>query len=499
MYKTILRIFSVVILCLPSLLSCSNDEEIGKNENLQISLNEEDVVIEIGKSTRLVAGFSPSDAQNKAHTWTSANPLVATVDETGSVSGVSVGSTIITATALANHATASCTVHVVNKIVPVTSITLNSKEETIPIGEATQLSATVLPSTATDKKVTWSSSSPEVAMVDANGLVVGASVGSANITASAGGKSAICAVTVTERQVDFSKITFRIEADRAFHISGTVTPIGVAISEIGVCLSKETTPTIETNRHILSTSDTKIDKEINGLEPNTTYYVRMYAKADNEIYYGKTEAIKVPDELTTHFKLEENYYSEFNGHKEYQLRISTPDVEGYDCSFCYGVAPHPEITDNIAQHTNGVDRTTITLKNLLGATKYYIRAYSLKGGKPIYHPGEACFSTIGEGTKLSATFLNNSHLAQPWEYKIEYTLIEKGTYKITVSSFYGAKMGKSLDDINSGLLYVTDGSGHIYLSMKHWANYGKWSGASTITFENIDTGTYYKIQVGDQN
>ena len=245
----------LMLSCVVSFSSCGDDDDAGTLEqDLVINLSKEHEVVEIGKTIQLVAGFSPSDAPNKAHTWTSEDPQIATVDETGKVMGVSVGTTKITVTALANKATATCEIEVVDKIIAVTSVTLNSKEETISIGSATQLTATVSPTTATDQNVVWTSSNNSVAIVNEDGLVKGLSVGSANITASAGGKSAVCAVTVTEKSVDFSNVKFTVQVDGSLLVSGTVKPIGVNVSEIGVCFSTETTPTIENNKHILTTT-----------------------------------------------------------------------------------------------------------------------------------------------------------------------------------------------------------------------------------------------------
>jgi uncharacterized protein YjdB len=67
------------------------------------------------------------------------------------------------------------------------------------VGDTVTLTATVIPSTATNKAVTWSSSAEGVATVE-NGVVTGVSAGSATITVTTvdGGKTDTCAVTVTE-------------------------------------------------------------------------------------------------------------------------------------------------------------------------------------------------------------------------------------------------------------------------------------------------------------
>ena len=81
----------------------------------------------------------------------------------------------------------------------VESISLNESSLSIKAGEWSQLTATVSPSTATEKTVSWSSSNTDVATVDFKGIVSGVSAGTATITAwsSDGQKSATCNVTVS--------------------------------------------------------------------------------------------------------------------------------------------------------------------------------------------------------------------------------------------------------------------------------------------------------------
>ena len=80
--------------------------------------------------------------------------------------------------------------------VAVTSITLSESSITLVAGgEAATLTATVMPDNATDKTVTWTSSDTNVATVE-DGVVTPVAEGTATITASAGGKSAQCKLTV---------------------------------------------------------------------------------------------------------------------------------------------------------------------------------------------------------------------------------------------------------------------------------------------------------------
>lgn len=90
-------------------------------------------------------------------------------------------------------------VYVEEADIPVTDISLNRTWLTLTKGETAGLTATVSPSNATDKDVTWISSDTAIATV-ADGTVTAVAPGTATITATAGGKSATCTVTVTAAQ-----------------------------------------------------------------------------------------------------------------------------------------------------------------------------------------------------------------------------------------------------------------------------------------------------------
>ena len=82
----------------------------------------------VGQKGRFTATVSPSNASNKGLTWASSNPKVATVDQNGNLTGVSVGSTTITCTAKdGSGVKATCKVTVVknNTVVKVNKIKLN--------------------------------------------------------------------------------------------------------------------------------------------------------------------------------------------------------------------------------------------------------------------------------------------------------------------------------------------------------------------------------------
>ena len=98
-----------------------------------------------------------------------------------------------------NHGTTKVTlpeVPLTPEIVPVSAVRLSAETLSLTVGGSQLLTATVLPGNATDPTVTWKSSDDTIATV-VGGLVVGVSEGTANITATAGEKSATCVVSVT--------------------------------------------------------------------------------------------------------------------------------------------------------------------------------------------------------------------------------------------------------------------------------------------------------------
>ena len=160
--------------------------------------------VAVGKSFTLKAAVSPAGAANKKVTWKSSNTAVATVSSTGVVTGKKAGTATITVKTADGGKTAACKVTVVK---PVTGVKLDKTKATIGSGESLVLKATVSPSDATDKKVTWKSSNTKIATVSSTGKVTaGASAdGTAKITATTadGKKTATCTVTVRKPTVSY--------------------------------------------------------------------------------------------------------------------------------------------------------------------------------------------------------------------------------------------------------------------------------------------------------
>lgn len=116
-------------------------------------------------------------------------------------------------------------------VIPVTGVQIGSSSLALEPGETANLMATVLPSNATDKSVSWSSSNTGVATVDNNGKVTAAAAGSAVITVTTtdGGKTATCTVTVTNpaipvQSVSLDKTTLNLNVGENSTLVATVLP-----------------------------------------------------------------------------------------------------------------------------------------------------------------------------------------------------------------------------------------------------------------------------------
>lgn len=163
-----------------------------------VSLDETTLNMETGDRYTLQATVLPSDADDKSVNWSSSNESVVTVTNKGKITAVSAGQAIITVTTTDGGLTASCTVNVTQKVVPVNGIKLNYSELELSVGGSESLVATVLPTNATNKEVIWSSTNEAVVTVDENGLVSAIGAGDAIIVVKSvdGGYQDICTITV---------------------------------------------------------------------------------------------------------------------------------------------------------------------------------------------------------------------------------------------------------------------------------------------------------------
>ena len=159
----------------------------------EVRLNKTELKLANGRKTKLVLSVTPSDFTDEV-SWKSSDEKVVQVADTGEITAWSLGMATIKVTV--GDVSASCKVTVTQ---PVTSISLNITSLVLEAGDTQKLTATVSPSSAENKEITWSTSNEEIVTVDEQGLVTGHRKGSATVTATAqdgSGVSKRCEVEV---------------------------------------------------------------------------------------------------------------------------------------------------------------------------------------------------------------------------------------------------------------------------------------------------------------
>lgn len=195
-----------------------------------VSLDRTTLSMTEGDTQVLTATITPSNTTSKLVSWTSSNSSVASVDNNGKVTANSKGSVVITAKVLDGGFTATCTVTVSARTYPVTGVTLNTNELTLNEKESVQLTTTITPDNASNKKVSWVTGNSLVATVN-NGLVKAVNVGTTviSVITDDGQFIAQCTVTVISSnvpvtEVKLNKSSLSMMMGDVFTLEATVTP-----------------------------------------------------------------------------------------------------------------------------------------------------------------------------------------------------------------------------------------------------------------------------------
>lgn len=198
-------IFTCIAACTLIFAGCSKDDDDG-DKTVPVT----SVTITEGATYSLAvdgthtfrATVAPDNATDKTVSWSSSPATTLSIDaRTGTATGLAAGTATVTATA--GGKTATCTVTVAPNVVAVTGITLPADPVQLQLGGETtthQLVPTIAPENATNKTVNYVSSYPDVATVNAEGI----------ITAVAGGETVITATTADGEFTATSNVYVRV-------------------------------------------------------------------------------------------------------------------------------------------------------------------------------------------------------------------------------------------------------------------------------------------------
>lgn len=199
-----------------------------------LTLNAREKTIKVGEQFLLVATVLPSDSENRGVTFTSSDESIATVDENGLITGLKGGTTLIVVKTEERGLMATCTITVQEDI---TSITLSETETYVGKGLNKQITATILPESATQKKLIWTSSDNSIVIVDSNGNIHGVNLGTAIITATAqddGKVKATCKVTVINQstKITLNETTVRLMQEETFQLTYKIEPENSSVQKV---------------------------------------------------------------------------------------------------------------------------------------------------------------------------------------------------------------------------------------------------------------------------
>ena len=190
--------------------------------------------VNVGSTIKLKANIKPTNATNQTVTWQSSDTSIATVDANGNVKGQKEGTVTITAITNDGNIKATKVIKVtIKKAILVTDVTIDGPSEVVA-GNQITLTATITPSNADNKNLSWSSSDNSTATVDANGRVSGLKEGHVTITVTTedGGKTASKDIIVKAKPVNYTvTLTALVQA------TGATDQYEIAVSKDGQALT----------------------------------------------------------------------------------------------------------------------------------------------------------------------------------------------------------------------------------------------------------------------
>ena len=161
----------------------------------EISLSGIDDMLPKGTTKKLTVTFTPEEVLDSKVSWNSSNEEVLSVDASGNVRGVGVGTATITCNAEdGSGVTASKEITVVQGV---TALKASQGSVTLFEGQSITVSAIASPEDATNKKVSWTSKDSSIAKVDESGVITAVSKGKTTVIATAqDGSDKTCSVAV---------------------------------------------------------------------------------------------------------------------------------------------------------------------------------------------------------------------------------------------------------------------------------------------------------------
>lgn len=272
-----------------------------------LSVNASEITLYSGESFSISANVSPDNTYNKAVSYSSANPSIASVTSSGVIKAISAGTTSITVkTADGSNISKSITVTVKQYV---TAVSLTASASSIDVGSNTHLSVEIKPSAATDQSVTYVSNNTQVATVSADGKVTGKKAGTALITATANDRGTVSnSVLITVIQKATSLTLSSSEAvlytAETFTLSPSIAPADTTNQSLSYSSSDETIASVSNTGVVTATKAgeaviTVSTTDGSNLSASMNLTVKQYvtsivlSEGDRSLYTGEAFTLSV--------------------------------------------------------------------------------------------------------------------------------------------------------------------------------------------------------------
>ncbi|MBX4263958.1 Ig-like domain-containing protein [Clostridium estertheticum] len=211
----------------------------------------------VGTPFTLTTVINPSNAVNKAVTWSSSNENIAVVSATGVVTPIAEGVTLIIATTVDRGIMDACVVNVTKQ--DIAKMTLNKNSATLKIKSTLALKPDILPTNASNKTIIWSSGNEDVASVSDDGIVTAIKAGTAGIIGrSVEGNHLVYCIVYVPEQVDNiilnqNSLKFKL-GDSSVNLSAVVMPENQKVKRVTWTSSNPMVANVDSNGRVTPTS-----------------------------------------------------------------------------------------------------------------------------------------------------------------------------------------------------------------------------------------------------
>ena len=474
-----------------------------------VTLDKTELELVEGESAQLTATVSPEDATDKSVEWSSSDESIATVDETGKVTALKVGSATIKVKTTDGGKETSCAVTVTP--IPVEGVTIEPTQVEVKEGGAVQLKATVSPAEA-DQEVEWTTSDSQIATVDANGLVTAIKPGTVYIAVRSKtnpDKFTSCEVSVTPddglKGIAFDASEIQLETGQSRTLTVVFTPEYAANKNVSWASSDASVASVSDGKVVALKEGTATITATSEEGGHKAECIVTVSKASGPKVYAKLQGGAftvngVSDPMngafdSDSFKFDRVSYISAEGNTLYSLERYYSDSGG-QMWLCKNRKPIIEVTKYF---TNEYDVSDFAARN--GS---FVIMFTKKGNEGLFavkaKEGEKYIDTYeipGKGTEFYSPHVAlapNGDIHIVTEVEDAFRKYHMGWFTITNS---GSFTQKFFDEPRSGYVGVTN-AGDVYIMTYKDEESGYVgelykNGVLSTTLEHSEENFYYEL------